>query len=132
MSKEITTLGEGTLPIIAGRMAGEERRLQILRVAVRLFSQRGFRGTTTKEIAGAAGVSDKVWATVGGVVVARASELRCRAVVKRIDQAAGDARAPVLAQPQLVQPPEVARRDEREWADRVELCRASRKGLGDR
>jgi len=39
-------------------MAGEERRLQILRVAMRLFSQRGFRGTTTKEIAGAAGVSE--------------------------------------------------------------------------
>jgi AcrR family transcriptional regulator len=39
-------------------MAGEERRLQILRVAMRLFSQRGFRGTTTKEIASAAGVSE--------------------------------------------------------------------------
>ena len=41
-----------------GRMAGEERRLQILRVAMRLFSHRGFRGTTTKEIAIAAGVSE--------------------------------------------------------------------------
>jgi TetR/AcrR family transcriptional regulator len=41
-----------------GRMAGEERRQQILRVAMRLFSQRGFRGTTTKEIAQAAGVSE--------------------------------------------------------------------------
>jgi AcrR family transcriptional regulator len=40
------------------RMAGEQRRLQILRVAMRLFSQRGFRGTTTKEIALAAGVSE--------------------------------------------------------------------------
>jgi len=39
-------------------MAGEERRLQILAVAVRLFSQKGFRGTTTKEIATAAGVSE--------------------------------------------------------------------------
>lgn len=39
-------------------MAGEERRLQILVVAVRLFSERGFRGTTTKEIAQAAGVSE--------------------------------------------------------------------------
>ena len=39
-------------------MAGEERKLQILRVAVRLFSQRGFRGTTTKEIAQAARVSE--------------------------------------------------------------------------
>ena len=39
-------------------MAGEERRLQILAVAVRLFSERGFRGTTTKEIAQAAKVSE--------------------------------------------------------------------------
>jgi AcrR family transcriptional regulator len=39
-------------------MAGEERRQQILRVAMRLFSQRGFRGTTTKEIANGAGVSE--------------------------------------------------------------------------
>jgi AcrR family transcriptional regulator len=42
----------------SARMAGEERRLQILAVAVRLFSQKGFRGTTTKEIATAAGVSE--------------------------------------------------------------------------
>jgi TetR/AcrR family transcriptional regulator len=40
------------------RMAGEERRLQILRVAMRLFSQHGFRGTTTKEIASGAAVSE--------------------------------------------------------------------------
>ena len=39
-------------------MTGEDRRLQILRVAMRLFSQRGFRGTTTKEIALASGVSE--------------------------------------------------------------------------
>jgi AcrR family transcriptional regulator len=39
-------------------MAGDERRSQILRIAMRLFSQRGFRGTTTKEIAVAAGVSE--------------------------------------------------------------------------
>jgi len=43
---------------VATRMAGDERRLQILKVAMRLFSQRGFRGTTTKEIAQAAGVSE--------------------------------------------------------------------------
>jgi AcrR family transcriptional regulator len=40
------------------RMAGEERRLQIVLIAMRLFSQRGFRGTTTKEIAAAAGISE--------------------------------------------------------------------------
>jgi AcrR family transcriptional regulator len=39
-------------------MAGEERRDQILRVAMSLFSNNGFRGTTTKEIAHAAGVSE--------------------------------------------------------------------------
>ncbi len=39
-------------------MSAEDRRLQILRVAVSLFSQRGFGGTTTKEIAQAAGVSE--------------------------------------------------------------------------
>ncbi len=39
-------------------MAGEERRLQILAVAMSLFSERGFRGTTTKEIAHASGVSE--------------------------------------------------------------------------
>src|SRR5882757_90174 len=40
------------------RMAGDERRLQILAAAMSLFSERGFRGTTTKEIAHAAGVSE--------------------------------------------------------------------------
>src|SRR3954468_17600419 len=39
-------------------MAGLERRLPNLRVAVPLFSQHGFRGPTTKEIAKAAGVSE--------------------------------------------------------------------------
>src|SRR5437763_598525 len=53
--RKITTDNGGTN---VSRMAGEERRLQILRVAMNLFSQRGFRGTTTKEIALAAGVSE--------------------------------------------------------------------------
>lgn len=43
---------------VGGRMAGEDRRRQILQVAMSLFSRRGFRGTTTKEIAQAAGVSE--------------------------------------------------------------------------
>src|SRR6185503_6117398 len=54
LSRQITIESPAASP----RMAGEERRLQILRVAVSLFSQRGFRGTTTKEIAHAAGVSE--------------------------------------------------------------------------
>ena len=43
---------------IRSRMAGGERRHQILQVAMQLFADRGFRGTTTKEIANAAGVSE--------------------------------------------------------------------------
>ena len=41
-----------------GKMTGDARRQQILQTAVSLFSQRGFKGTTTKEIAKAAGVSE--------------------------------------------------------------------------
>ncbi|MDQ3087844.1 MAG: TetR family transcriptional regulator, partial [Acidobacteriota bacterium] len=39
-------------------MSGDERRAQILQVAIRLFSYKGFSGTTTKEIANTAGVSE--------------------------------------------------------------------------
>ncbi len=53
-----TSLKTGAATPNAARMSAEERRLQILRVAVSLFSQRGFVGTTTKEIAQAAGVSE--------------------------------------------------------------------------
>lgn len=41
-------------------MTGDERREQILNAAVELFSQRGFKGTTTKEIARAVGVSEAI------------------------------------------------------------------------
>ncbi|MBC7900622.1 MAG: TetR/AcrR family transcriptional regulator [Saprospiraceae bacterium] len=41
-----------------GKMTGDKRREQILHTAVSLFSQRGFSGTTTKEIARVAGVSE--------------------------------------------------------------------------
>jgi AcrR family transcriptional regulator len=44
----------------APRMTAEDRRQQILDVAVRLFSQKGFRGTTTREIALAAGVNEAI------------------------------------------------------------------------
>lgn len=43
-----------------GRMASGDRRRQIVQVAMQLFSERGFRGTTTKEIAQAAGVSEAI------------------------------------------------------------------------
>ena len=63
MSKEITTTkatppAAGSQAVSGARMNAEDRRLQILRVAVSLFSQRGFGGTTTKEIAQASGVSE--------------------------------------------------------------------------
>ena len=58
MSKPISTPTETSFAPNSARMAGDERRRQILRVAVSLFSNHGFRGTTTKEIAQAAGVSE--------------------------------------------------------------------------
>ena len=39
-------------------MTGDERREQILHIAIKLFSQHGFRGTTTKKIAEEAGISE--------------------------------------------------------------------------
>jgi AcrR family transcriptional regulator len=39
-------------------MAGQERREAILDAAIQLFSERGFRGTTTRELAAAVGVSE--------------------------------------------------------------------------
>lgn len=42
------------------RMPAEDRRLQIVAVASELFSHKGFRGTTTKEIADHAGVSEAI------------------------------------------------------------------------
>jgi AcrR family transcriptional regulator len=44
--------------ISTARMAGDERRDQILQIAIKLFSQNGFRGTTTKKIAEHSGVSE--------------------------------------------------------------------------
>ncbi|MGH7783465.1 MAG: TetR/AcrR family transcriptional regulator, partial [Candidatus Binatia bacterium] len=52
MVKDLVTLGT------PGRMSGDMRREQILGTAVELFSKHGFRGTTTKEIARASGVSE--------------------------------------------------------------------------
>jgi AcrR family transcriptional regulator len=42
------------------RMSAEGRRNQIIEIAAELFSQKGFRGTTTKEIADRAGVSEAI------------------------------------------------------------------------
>jgi TetR/AcrR family transcriptional regulator len=43
-----------------GRMSSEDRRHQLIRVAIALFSKKGFSGTTTKEIARIAGVTEAI------------------------------------------------------------------------
>jgi TetR/AcrR family transcriptional regulator len=43
-----------------GRRPAEDRRRQLIQVAMRLFSQKGFSGTTTKEIALMAGVTEAI------------------------------------------------------------------------
>jgi AcrR family transcriptional regulator len=58
LSKQINSPENVATGSGASRMAGEDRRMQILKVAVSLFSQRGFSGTTTREIAQASGVSE--------------------------------------------------------------------------
>ena len=40
------------------RLSGEDRKAQIIDCALTLFARKGFSGTTTKEIANAAGISD--------------------------------------------------------------------------
>lgn len=40
------------------RMTGEERRQHLIRAAIKLFSEKGLRGTTTRELAEAGGVSE--------------------------------------------------------------------------
>ena len=45
---------------IVRRMPSAERRQQLIDVALRLFSKKGFSGTTTKEIARAAGVNQTI------------------------------------------------------------------------
>jgi TetR/AcrR family transcriptional regulator len=47
-------------PAAKKRFSAEERHEQLLRIAIELFSQRGFDGTTTKAIAAAAGVSEGI------------------------------------------------------------------------
>ena len=49
-----------TARIPAARMPSEDRRRQLLQVAVASFAQNGFSGTKTKDIAAAAGVSEAI------------------------------------------------------------------------
>ncbi len=50
---------ETTLPAAAGRrLPADERRAQVLREASRLFGSAGFKGTTTRDIAAAVGITE--------------------------------------------------------------------------
>ncbi len=49
---------EALAPQPKKRMAAEDRRAQIVDVALRLFSEKGFSGTRTREIADGAGISE--------------------------------------------------------------------------
>jgi len=42
------------------RMRGEERHAAIVRCAIRLFAEKGFRGATTRELAASVGVTEPV------------------------------------------------------------------------
>ena len=44
----------------APRLKADDRRSQLIEAAMDLFSRKGFAGTTTKEIAHAAGVSEAI------------------------------------------------------------------------
>jgi len=57
-SKHLLTIGAMTET--SPRMSGTERRSQLIEVAIDLFARRGFAGTTTREIAAAAGVTEAI------------------------------------------------------------------------
>ncbi len=48
------------MPRKPNRVSGPDRRQQILAVAAKLFARRGFRGTTTRQIAERAGVNEAI------------------------------------------------------------------------
>jgi TetR/AcrR family transcriptional regulator len=57
----LTYIGKVTGRAIAhSRLTAEKRREQLIEVAVELFSRKGFKGTTTREIAAAAGVTEAI------------------------------------------------------------------------
>lgn len=76
-------------------MAAEDRREQIIEVAVRLFSQKGFRGTTTKEIAMAAGVNEAIifrhFATKSDLYTAIMDRKACSAEIQAMQNALKEA-----------------------------------------
>jgi len=57
-SPVVTAASPQPTPTTRNRMKGDQRRQHFIDAALHLFSTRGFRGTTTKAIAEAAGVSE--------------------------------------------------------------------------
>ena len=53
-----TQTASGKAPKSGNRMSGPERRAQIVDAAIALFGRHGFKGTTTKSLAQASGVSE--------------------------------------------------------------------------
>jgi TetR/AcrR family transcriptional regulator len=58
MSRQLEKTEKPALGPATGRLSGRDRRRQLIQTASRLFSRKGFGGTTTKEIAQAAGVTE--------------------------------------------------------------------------
>ena len=81
------------------RLPGEERRRLIIESAAKLFSQHGFRGTTTREVAKAVGVSEatvfKHFATkedlYGAIIEAKAQTQQVLGVIGPLADARDDA-----------------------------------------
>ena len=60
MTRLVTTRMSAKLVQPKPRMSSEERRAAIIHAACRLFAEKGFRGTTTRELAAAVGVTEPV------------------------------------------------------------------------
>src|SRR5690349_2107437 len=83
------------------RMRGEERHAAIVRSAIHLFAEKGFRGTTTRELASSLGVTEPVLYQhfktkrdlYGAIIEARASQASERVDSLRPYAEASDDRA---------------------------------------
>ena len=83
---------------MAARMKSGDRRAAIIRSAIHLFAEKGFRGATTRALASAAGITEPVLyqhfgtkrALYDAVVEAKASRIPGRAAELRALSAAGD------------------------------------------
>ncbi len=81
------------------RVSGSERRQQIIEAAATLFSRRGFRGTTTREVAKAVGISEatifKHFATkeelYAAIIEAKAQTQQVLGIIAPIAEARDDA-----------------------------------------